>query len=436
MSRIFVSYSRENEPVVNGLAGDLEAMGHDVWIDHELSGGQNWWDKILAQIRECDVFVFALAPASVNSTACKREYTYAVKLGKPILPALVTDGVSTNALPPALSAVQFVDYRQPDRTTALRLSRALSSTPPAPPLPDPLPEAPKVPLSYLGGLREQLDSESAMTLACQSTLLFELKRSLRDAGTRDDGLSLLRLFRQRGDLLAKVAEEIDVLLDQHSGGPEAAGLEFLTVADAIDVRGGEGGASAPVLAPPDKARPVASGIGGAAAAPAMEPANLPAPAVSEPVQPPPASVAARARQARQRRVSEPGQPPARVQRSGPTWTERLKAAGIAGAVGAVMGTIAWVTGGGTVSEAVGMGIVWTGPLTAVAFLIAGYRRRVRIAAFVGGGILAVLFVLFGQNAALGFPVGAVPGAIVGALIERAKSRHAPPQESGAEPLPS
>jgi hypothetical protein len=384
MSRIFVSYSRENESVVKDLAGDLEAMGHEVWIDHELSGGQNWWDKILAQIRECDVFVFALAPASVNSTACKREYTYAAKLGRPILPAVVTDGVSTNALPPALSAVQFVDYRQPDRTTALRLSRALSSTPPAPPLPDPLPEPPKVPLSYLGGLREQIDSESAMTFECQSMLLIELKRSLRDPGTRDDGLCLLRLFRQRRDLLATVAEEIDALL-------------------------GQGMAPAPTPPPPAKVRPVAAGIGGAAAAPAMEPANLPAPALSGPVQP----------------------PPARVQRSGPSWKERLKAAGIAGAAGAIMGTIA--TGG------LVMGIV-SGILTAIASLIARQRRRVIIAALVGGSILAVTFGLLsgslGGGVGFGFPLGAVAGASVGVLIEKFRSRHAPAQKPGADPLPS
>ena len=125
MANVFISYNRQSESIVRSLVGDIEELGNTVWFDQELSGGQVWWDQILAKIRNCDLFVFVLTSESVNSEACKQEYNYADALGKPILPILVADGVSTNLLPSALSKVQFIDYRQQDRSSAFRLARAL-----------------------------------------------------------------------------------------------------------------------------------------------------------------------------------------------------------------------------------------------------------------------------------------------------------------------
>ena len=118
MGNIFISYNRESEAIAKIVASDVEALGQSVWFDQNLSGGQAWWEQILGEIRDCDVLIFLLAPESLDSVACKLEYTYAADLGKPILPILVSEGVSTNLLPPALSKVQFVDFRQQDRSAA------------------------------------------------------------------------------------------------------------------------------------------------------------------------------------------------------------------------------------------------------------------------------------------------------------------------------
>jgi hypothetical protein len=32
-----------------------------------------WWNHILTRIRECDVFVFAVSPESLDSQACKHD---------------------------------------------------------------------------------------------------------------------------------------------------------------------------------------------------------------------------------------------------------------------------------------------------------------------------------------------------------------------------
>src|SRR5215475_8144386 len=142
MANIFISYNRQTKAITKALVEDIEALGHTVWFDQELSGGQAWWDQILSMIRRCDLFVFVLDPAALNSVACKREYGYAADLRKPILPILVSEGVSTNLLPPSLSQIEFVDYRNQDRTAALRLARAFSTVPPPAAIPDPLPVPP------------------------------------------------------------------------------------------------------------------------------------------------------------------------------------------------------------------------------------------------------------------------------------------------------
>jgi len=212
MSKVFISYNRQSEAMARSLVDDIERLGYDVWFDQELSGGQAWWDQILAFIRECDLFVFLLDPQTLDSTACKRELGYARVLGKPIPPVLVADGVSTNLLPPELSEIQFIDYRKQDRTTALSLARALASIPPSKPLPDPLPTPPEVPVTYLGGLTRKIDTASPLSYEDQSALVLELRRSLRNPEAAADTRALLERLRSRRDLFATVAEEIDDLL--------------------------------------------------------------------------------------------------------------------------------------------------------------------------------------------------------------------------------
>lgn len=210
---IFISYNRQTEAIAKALVNDVEALGHTTWFDHELSGGQAWWDQILSNISRCDLFVFVLDPASLNSIACRREYGYAADLRKPILPILVSEGVSTKLLPPSLSQIEFVDYRNQDRTGALRLARAFGAVPPPVALPDPLPVPPEVPISYLGSLAAKVETTSLLTYEEQSALVFDLKKGLRELETANDTRTLLKTFRKRHDLLARIAEEIDQLLE-------------------------------------------------------------------------------------------------------------------------------------------------------------------------------------------------------------------------------
>lgn len=220
MSNVFISYSAQSRDAVKALAQDIRALEHRVWYDQELLGGHAWWDRILTEIRNCDVFVFALSGEALDSIPCRLEYTYAFALGKPILPVIVADGVSAELLPPALSAVQHVDYRASDKRAAFGLVKALNALPPTPALPDPLPPAPALPGAFLGALKQQIEEAETLTFREQSELAVKLKDRLRDPAQASEVRKLLLRLRQRDDLYAKVADEIDAVLGGRERGEE------------------------------------------------------------------------------------------------------------------------------------------------------------------------------------------------------------------------
>jgi hypothetical protein len=145
MRQLFISYARENRPDVDELVRDLEALGYPAWVDSLLRGGQTWWEEILRRIAECDAFVAIVSQHTLNSVACRRELEYALALNKPVLPLAVER--LPDALPRTLSMRQIVNYSKSGREAAFALAGALATLPPAPPLPDQLPEPPPAPLS-------------------------------------------------------------------------------------------------------------------------------------------------------------------------------------------------------------------------------------------------------------------------------------------------
>ena len=207
---IFLSYARETTSAAKTLAEDIERLGYATWLDQDLHGGKAWWDQILAQIRDCEIFVLALSPDSVRSTACGREAGYAETLGKPILPIMVAEGVGV--LPARLSKIHYVDYRKQDRDALADLARALRAMPPPIALPQPLPEPPAIPLSYLERIAEQIDAETPLSSKDQSEIVSELRGGLNEAETAADARALLRRLAKRPELLARIGREIEELL--------------------------------------------------------------------------------------------------------------------------------------------------------------------------------------------------------------------------------
>jgi hypothetical protein len=219
MKRVFVSYSRNNLDVVGQLVQDMQAVGVQAWHDQTLTGGQRWWDNILENIRDCDVFVFALSPESWESEACRSELAYVGHFGKPVLPVLVADGINLNLLPPPINEIQVTDYRRRDKDAAFALIKSIHTAPSAPPLPDPLPSPPKVPVSYLSTLKERIDSPNALSAQDQIGLVFELEAGVREGRSAAEMRDLLVSLKRRDDLLAKIGSRIDEALQALDARP-------------------------------------------------------------------------------------------------------------------------------------------------------------------------------------------------------------------------
>ena len=210
---IFVSYARQDTEVVNEIRDALGRLGHEVWMDRELRGGQQWWDAILSRIRECDVFMFALSPDSAKSKACPTEIAYAVDTDRPLLPVMVTT-TDVRVFPKAISDVQFVDYTARDSNNSIvDLISALTRLPPETPPPDTLPQPPPAPGVNWEDKKKQLSAES-LSFKEQAALLTEIRAS---AGSEEDTpilVDLLREFRRRPDIVESVGQDIDRLLGE------------------------------------------------------------------------------------------------------------------------------------------------------------------------------------------------------------------------------
>ena len=212
--KIFISYQRLSKEKVTALVTDVSLLGYDVWFDQELGGGQNWWNTILESIRKCDIFIFAITEKALESMPCKLEYKYADSLNKPIFPVLIDgNGVSMNILPPELSKIHFIDYQNQNRETALLIAKSLSQIPQPKPLPDPLPDPPDVPIPYMGTILKQVETDLQLNFESQTSLLKKIKKTIHESPTHESIL-LLKKFRNRKDLLASIADEIDELLDK------------------------------------------------------------------------------------------------------------------------------------------------------------------------------------------------------------------------------
>jgi hypothetical protein len=228
---LFVSYSSKDEVRVKDLTAAFMQARMEVWLDQKLRGGDPWWQDILRQIRDCDVFVVALSENSLASKPCRAELAYARALGVPILPVQIGPVPNLRATP--VADIQVIDYRQRTDMTGIALIAGVQDAMRSrQPLPDPLPPAPPVPFEYLLRLGEAMDA-THLPPDQQGNLLRQLRECLEtedDEGVREDARGLLRALRRRPDVTHRHVVEIDELLGAEAerkpvavqtGAPEA-----------------------------------------------------------------------------------------------------------------------------------------------------------------------------------------------------------------------
>jgi len=219
---IFISYSTADGDAVRTLVSDLEFARQQVWLDQDLTGGDAWWAKILEQIRKADVFVLALSDKSLRSKPCQAEITYARALGIPILPIQISEVESYRVDP--IFSMQMVDYREPTVRTGIRLLLALQDlAAQRQPLPEQLPDPPRIPYEYLQKLGQTIEGEATIRYSDQAGILIQLRQGLRDEDdetVRSDIRKLLRDLRRRPEVAFQTVTEIDAILGTEKSDPK------------------------------------------------------------------------------------------------------------------------------------------------------------------------------------------------------------------------
>lgn len=149
MTRVFISYSRQDKTIADDIAAELRRRGAEVFIDYQrLVGGEDFTDRLGGEIEKCDFLVLLLSPRSVTSKWVKAEATYAHQNNKRIVPVLLEPTKLTGFF--FLSAIEQVDLTARSRgrlpaealrklAVALNLSPDPAAASPPPPVAPPVP---------------------------------------------------------------------------------------------------------------------------------------------------------------------------------------------------------------------------------------------------------------------------------------------------------
>jgi hypothetical protein len=108
---IFVSYSHKDADFARQLVNDLKSRVGSVWFDEvSIRPGRYWDDEVEKGIRETDVLLSLLSPNLLDSKICKDEFDNADRLGKPVIPILITH-CDNDKMWMRMARRQYIDFR-------------------------------------------------------------------------------------------------------------------------------------------------------------------------------------------------------------------------------------------------------------------------------------------------------------------------------------
>jgi TIR domain len=86
---VFIAYSRQDIDFADQLDDALQLVGFATGVDrHRIAAGEDWRARLGGLVRDADIIVFVLSPASATSEICAWEVDEAVRLNKRIVPVL------------------------------------------------------------------------------------------------------------------------------------------------------------------------------------------------------------------------------------------------------------------------------------------------------------------------------------------------------------
>lgn len=113
MSKIFVSYARENSACVEQIVRRIEAQGFPVWFDQlSIPGGEDWREAIRQGVAESDIALVMCSPAAMAShyvgEEVKRVLNKQIDGNMRLIPVLV-EQLPIADLPDDLRALNIID---------------------------------------------------------------------------------------------------------------------------------------------------------------------------------------------------------------------------------------------------------------------------------------------------------------------------------------
>lgn len=120
---VFISYSHTDVNDVSTIVKILkEHSNQEVWYDHELRGGDQYFSVIAEQILKNEFFIFVVSQSSINSDWCIRELQFAMSEGKRII-AIWLENIN---IPPGVKLIiQNTHYVNFDRANEAALVQSI-----------------------------------------------------------------------------------------------------------------------------------------------------------------------------------------------------------------------------------------------------------------------------------------------------------------------
>lgn len=108
---VFISHSSKESWIAAQIAKEVRGRGAEAWVDvNDLSGGDDFYEKIMEAIHGCTEAIVLISPISVNSQWVSFEIGAVAGQGKRVTPVL--NNVTAGRLEPLrrVSAIELNDF--------------------------------------------------------------------------------------------------------------------------------------------------------------------------------------------------------------------------------------------------------------------------------------------------------------------------------------
>ena len=107
LGTIFICYAREDSDFALKISKHLRSVGVSIWLDElDIPVGVRWDRAVQKALRDCDLLLVILSPASVESDNVLDEVYYVLRNEKPVRPLLH----QKCDIPFRLQRINYVDF--------------------------------------------------------------------------------------------------------------------------------------------------------------------------------------------------------------------------------------------------------------------------------------------------------------------------------------